>query len=709
MKTTTILAIAVLAFTIIFGIAFHSLSHEDLGNATTLIGVIVSVLLGIPQFLDWAEKQKNTPTFKKFLKNHPIKQRTSGNPFDYRAGNIDLHGREEEQKRLRRFLDGSARVWAITGHGGMGKSKLAFHMALEYKHEKWNVFWLTETTIKELKGCKIDTTGKHLFICDYAGRYVNEIAELLKRLHENRVDYKMLLLERAPYGSNTDSTNWFCKLRDNEAVKDLFQSQGLEYAENPSEPAPLNMTEHPLDDTAYGKILDDFSEKKLNEKQKQEIIAFVRNGMRNKPHEARNEDNRCLFLLLAADVVMDGKSLQQLDKTQVFHSYIEKKLDSHFPPELEECKETALLLLVLATAGGAFDLREERVDSAEAWRTELLKKLPQKTSAIAQVLAALCERGDEETTITPLYPDLLGEYLVMWYYYEYPKKELFPLLFSPDCFDHFVDFLTRLCTDWYGNENAQMFFADAKKWAEEKGDNADKLLIAQVYSALGSMLDDMLDFDAAIAQYKEAILLKIAAGGEESPSLAATYNNLGVAYDNKGKYDKAIELYKKALGIYEIHPAYKAHPETAATYYNLGNAYSNKDKYDEAIEQYKKALDIQKQVYGEEHPETAGVYNNLGDAYIRNKEYYDAIDWLQKVLNIYENHPEYKTHPNIAITCYNFADAYKELKNYPLARIFITQALAIFLEKSGEEHPQTKQALDLQEEIERLSSLPPEE
>ena len=622
------------------------------------VGAVLTALALVPTLHKLHEQQKNTPTFKKFLKNHPIKQRTSGNPFDYRAGNIDLHGREEEQKRLRRFLDNrSKRVWAITGHGGMGKSKLAFHMALEYKREEWNVFWLTETTIKELKGCKIDTTGKHLFICDYAGRYVNEIAELLKRLHENQVDYKMLLLERAPYGSNTDSTNWFCKLRDNEAVKDLFQSQGLEYAENPSEPAPLNMTKHPLDDPAYGKILDDFSEKKLNEKQKREIIAFVRNGMRNKPHEARNEDNRCLFLLLAADVVMDGKSLQQLDKTKVFHSYIKKKLDSHFPPELEECKETALLLLVVATAGGAFDLREERADSAEAWRTELLEKLPQKTSAIAQVLAALCERVDDETTITPLYPDLLGEYLVMWYYYEYPKKELFPLLFSPDCSKHFEDFLKRICTDWYGNKNAQTFFADAKEWAEKNGTNNNKLLIAQVYHDVGLMLYHMLDSDAAIAQYNEAILLKIAAGGEKSPSLAATYNNLGAAYDGKGEYDKAVEQSEKALGIYEIHPAYKAHPATARTYNNLGAAYDAKGEYDKAIELYKKALGIKEQVYGKAHPETANTYNNLAVAHL-------------------------------------------VLENYPQAYSYIVQAHDIYQDKLGQSHPRTINAAELRQLIE---------
>ena len=59
------------------------------------------------------------------------------------------------------------------------------------------------------------------------------------------------------------------------------------------------------------------------------------------------------------------------------------------------------------------------------------------------------------------------------------------------------------------------------------------------------------DYDKAIEYYKKALKIRLKVLGEEHPSTAATYNNLGMAYHSKGDYDKAIEFFEKALNIYE--------------------------------------------------------------------------------------------------------------------------------------------------------------
>jgi len=994
------LLLRILCWIIIIAIIFWAFRFFIDSNPTTdivdiVVGAIVSIAVETMKLISEqvsktkAEKLPDDQIKKlsQYIYKNPIKDLCVDGPFlSYRYTGIKLYGRKKESRMLDDFMYCNKKkcIWSIAGHGGMGKSKLAFHMGLAYStrgfmskwwklFEKWNVIWVDRKEIKKLLELEFDKSRKPvLVICDYAGSYSEDIAKLLEKLFNSQKRLRVLLLERTPYVDN-DSENWFAKLKRH----DNYPSRLAEfYSKNKQiNQQSLNLNEMQLAEKDYRRILDNLAaakEKKLTDAEKNEIITYFQEKLcRN-----QNASTRCLFLLLAGDAALENNEYKNLDAESLVYHFIER-LSRDWEHSLNEdirseAKQSALQLLALATAGGKFgfstsykDIRATYCDRVN----EALNLGDNPNRVRKQFFAALCEGSGDE--ITPLYPDIIGELFVVSRYciddQNYPADDWFPLLFSPDCSDHFEDFLKRLCTDWYGNKKAQTFFADAKEWAEKNGTNNNKLLIARVYHDVGLMLYHMLDSDAAIAQYNEAILLKIAAGGEKSPSLAATYNNLGVAYDDNGDYDEAIEQYEKALDIYEIHPAYKAHPETATTYNNLGIAYRKKGEYDKAIELYKKALGIKEQVYGKTHPETARTYNNLGDAYrnkgvydkaieqfekaldiyeihpaykahpetagtynnlgaaygakgkydkaielykkalgiyenhpaykahpetattynnlgaaywnkgeydqaieqfekaldiyeihpaykarpetaatynnlgaayddkgeydkaieqfekalgiyenhpaykahpetaatynnlgaayrkkgeydqaiglykkalgiyenhpaykahpetaktynnlgaaygakgdydeaieqfekalgiyenhpaykahpetaktynnlgvtyIRNKEYYDAIDWLQKALDIYENNPEYKNRPDIAMVYYNFADVYKQLKNFPLARTFITQALAIFLEKCGEEHPYTQETLDLQEEIERLSSLPPEE
>ena len=48
---------------------------------------------------------------------------------------------------------------------------------------------------------------------------------------------------------------------------------------------------------------------------------------------------------------------------------------------------------------------------------------------------------------------------------------------------------------------------------------------------------------------KKALEISLKLYGENSPSVATDYNNLGLAYKAKGDLDEAIKLMKKALEI----------------------------------------------------------------------------------------------------------------------------------------------------------------
>ncbi len=649
-----------------------------------IIGILPSIIGLAPAIKEQEEKEEQKQTFSKFLSTHSIENRTSSNPFDYRNPYIDLYGREEECARIRNFLDTGEqqKVWAVTGHGGMGKSKLAFHIAKEYKQEDWHVFWLTETTIEELLDCEIDTKGRHLFICDYAGRYTKSIAELLKKLHDKSVHFRMLLLERASYGGNsTDTESWFAKLRRCETADELFSSYDLEYCEDPFSPAPLNLTQHLLDETSYSKILDDFAKAKgrtFTTDQKKEIIDFVRNGMKHGINERSGEDSRCLFLLFTADAVLNGGRLKMLDKAGVFQSYIHKKMEDHFPPKLNGHEKTALLLLALATAGGVFDLCDTQTGKCEEWCAELREELPDERSSIAGVLSVLCERSDADTTaVTPLLPDLLGEFLVMYVYKEYKPKELFPLLFADGCRDHFKDFLTRLLSDW--DERAKIFVADVEKWAKANGKPADRLLLAYVYHDVGMQCNDRAEYSRARGYYEKTIVIQEAECGENFIGTAATYNNLGVVCMNQDTDTEAVKWFEKALGIYEKYEIFKNHLFTANLYNNLGIVCQKQDKYPEAVKWCEKALGIYEshEVY-KNHPSTADTYNSLGVVYRKQGKYPEAVKWFEKALGIYESHEVYKNDLNTANAYNNLGNVYGSWGKHDEALNCYKKALGIY-------------------------------
>jgi len=84
-------------------------------------------------------------------------------------------------------------------------------------------------------------------------------------------------------------------------------------------------------------------------------------------------------------------------------------------------------------------------------------------------------------------------------------------------------------------------------------------------------------------------------------------------YYTLGEYDKAIEYYEKDLKI-TLATLGENHPSTATSYNNIGSVWKSKGKYDKAIEYLEKALKISINTLGEGHPNVAVVKGNLESA-----------------------------------------------------------------------------------------------
>ena len=105
--------------------------------------------------------------------------------------------------------------------------------------------------------------------------------------------------------------------------------------------------------------------------------------------------------------------------------------------------------------------------------------------------------------------------------------------------------------------------------------------------------------------------------------------------NKKGDHDRAIELYKNALNVFEKKLG-KDCTETATIYNNLAGVYGDKGDYDRAIEFYEKALKIREQKLGKDHPDSAITYGNLASAYGAKGDYDKAIDLGEKALKIFK-------------------------------------------------------------------------
>ncbi|MBT9613609.1 MAG: tetratricopeptide repeat protein [Burkholderiales bacterium] len=95
------------------------------------------------------------------------------------------------------------------------------------------------------------------------------------------------------------------------------------------------------------------------------------------------------------------------------------------------------------------------------------------------------------------------------------------------------------------------------------------------HNNLGNVLQDLGQFEGAVASYRRALALK--------PDFASAHYNLGIALCAIGRLDEAVASYRRAL---EIKPDY------AEAFSNLGNAQRGLGQLDSALASYRSALAI---------------------------------------------------------------------------------------------------------------------
>lgn len=129
---------------------------------------------------------------------------------------------------------------------------------------------------------------------------------------------------------------------------------------------------------------------------------------------------------------------------------------------------------------------------------------------------------------------------------------------------------------------------------------------------------------------KEALTL--AMEFEDANGMAASYNNLGVAYKNQGALDKALENYLTAESIYR---KTGDRDGAAATHNNIGTIYSlkrdfekSKQFFEESLKAFTELKDSSRQII---------ALNNLGNVYSDLGKYQEALNFFNQSTRISEN------------------------------------------------------------------------
>jgi CHAT domain-containing protein len=203
-------------------------------------------------------------------------------------------------------------------------------------------------------------------------------------------------------------------------------------------------------------------------------------------------------------------------------------------------------------------------------------------------------------------------------------------------------------------------------------------------STRGFMLLNKGNFDSSLESLQRAAQLFSKSGKENSPEAAQNLAYLGSLFYSTGKMKQAEDNQMMALQIRQKAFSNDS-PEIAASYNDLGLVYSQADP-DKALEYYEKALPIYKKIFGETHAKVAVASTNIGAMYNQLELYGDAQNNFETALSIWKKlYPN--GHPNQALVLITLGNTYSKLKNAKAAKAYYKNALSQYKKAYGSKHP----------------------
>jgi len=210
--------------------------------------------------------------------------------------------------------------------------------------------------------------------------------------------------------------------------------------------------------------------------------------------------------------------------------------------------------------------------------------------------------------------------------------------------------------------------------------------VATSANNLGTVLRVLGDIAGARAAFERALAIGERVYGPEHPSIAIRVNNLALVLLDLGDLAGARAALERALAIDER--VYGAeHPKVAVRVNNLGSVLRNLGDLAGARAAFERALAIDERVYGAEHPRVATEVNNVGSVLRASGDLAGARAAFERALAIDER-VYGAEHPEVAIDVNNVGSVLRDLGDLAGARAAFERALAIDERVYGPKHPE---------------------
>ena len=166
---------------------------------------------------------------------------------------------------------------------------------------------------------------------------------------------------------------------------------------------------------------------------------------------------------------------------------------------------------------------------------------------------------------------------------------------------------------YIGNKKDTLFYhMKALKCFPKEPKHDEIHVLADIYSNLAIMYDDIHNYKKAIESHKKCIELRLKIYSTTNVELAMAYNGLAYTYDSIKDFKKAIKYYLLAIHILNESDTI-VQKELAIVHENLGITFCNLKKWESAYEHVQKAYNIYSRYYGNDHHQTLACKRLLCD------------------------------------------------------------------------------------------------
>jgi len=594
-----------------------------------------------------------------------------------RSGVIEFIGRSKELNALNSLFenDEQAKIAAISGMGGVGKTELALQYALSYKSEyPGGICWLQARSVDigiqivQFSRSRLQITPPDdLELIDQVGFCwrnwpeghvlividdVSDYSKVKPYLPPAETRFRVLLTTRLKLGRSVKQLS-LDVLNEDSAIAFFKSLIGSERLQN-----ELGVAKEIIDWLGYlplglelvGRYLDrklDLSLAKMQQRLKAKSLETL--ALR-KP----DEDMTAPISINAA-FELSWEELSEQSKYVAYllslfalapipWSLVEQCWLDEDEDELEEIRDDNLLKLNLIQrkSEGSYQLHQLSREFLQLKQTELVRSEELKRSFCSTVSEA-AKKIPESLSL-----DLIEE-----------LGALVP---------HLAELMTALI------------------------DFLDKDKIVDSFVGLGRFYEGQGLYEQAENWYKACLLETEKRFDSNHVAVASSLSNLGNIYRSQGQYEDSEPLLTKALKLRQ-ELFVPEHADIANSLNDLALLYEAQGRYQEAEALSQQSVEIRKSIFGDRHPDIADSLNNISVLYSNQGKYLEAEPLLVQALEMRKsllgnNHPRIATSLNNLAYCYSLQEKYKQ------AEFSYLEAIALYQRLLGEEHPETVASLN---------------